>query len=170
MDITLKNKKIIRVDQDFEIPEGWNLIVCHNGFAALSRPTKDKLPSGYTKYERIYLHRYVMGAKRGEHVDHISGDTLDNRRENLRICTNQQNSWNKHNRRERRDKHLTRGYIGVHARFLRRKQKYVFDARGSVNSKRIMIKSGFETPEEAARAYDKYMKEIRGEFGVYNEI
>ena len=90
MDITLKNKKIIKVDKDFKIPEGWNLIVCHNGFAALSRPTKDKLPSGYTKYDRIYLHRYVMDAKRGEHVDHISGDTLDNRQENLRICTNQE--------------------------------------------------------------------------------
>jgi hypothetical protein len=39
----------------------------------------------------IYLHRLIAGALPGEDVDHVNGDTLDNRRCNLRRCTRQQN-------------------------------------------------------------------------------
>ena len=41
-----------------------------------------------------YLHREIMGADTTVVVDHINGDKLDNRRSNLRICTQQQNSYN----------------------------------------------------------------------------
>lgn len=41
-----------------------------------------------------YIHRVIMGAGDGEIVDHISGDKLDNRRINLRICNDLQNSFN----------------------------------------------------------------------------
>ena len=41
-----------------------------------------------------YLHREIMGADFSSVVDHINGDKLDNRRKNLRICTQQQNSFN----------------------------------------------------------------------------
>jgi hypothetical protein len=34
----------------------------------------------------IYLHRFILNAKKGEIVDHINGDAFDNRRKNLRIC------------------------------------------------------------------------------------
>lgn len=170
MELILSNKKKILVDDDFVVPQGWNLLVLHNGFAALSRPTKEKLPSGYTRYERIYLHRYIMKPTGEEHVDHKNGDTLDNRTENLRICTNRENSWNKHRVKTRRDSNLTKGYRGVHARYLRRKKIFVFDAKGKVGNQRVRIISGCETPEEAARAYDKFMIKIRGKFGIYNEI
>ena len=44
----------------------------------------------------IKLHRYIMNIDNSNLlVDHISRDTLDNRKSNLRICTYQQNSFNK---------------------------------------------------------------------------
>jgi HNH endonuclease/AP2 domain len=42
-----------------------------------------------------YLHRIVMGEPPGLYVDHINHDTLDNRRENLRVVTNAQNMQNR---------------------------------------------------------------------------
>lgn len=42
----------------------------------------------------VELHRWIMKPKSGEYVDHIDGNTLDNRRCNLRICTNAANLRN----------------------------------------------------------------------------
>ena len=41
-----------------------------------------------------FLHRIVMGEPEDLVVDHINGDPLDNRRENLRIVTQQENNMN----------------------------------------------------------------------------
>lgn len=42
----------------------------------------------------VYMHRQIMGEPNGMVVDHINGDTLDNRKENLRPCTIAQNMIN----------------------------------------------------------------------------
>lgn len=47
------------------------------------------------KKVKIYLHRIIVGAKKGQYVDHINGDTLDNREENLRICSPSENQMNR---------------------------------------------------------------------------
>jgi hypothetical protein len=48
------------------------------------------------KYVRVSMARVIVGLQRGDprEVDHINGDTLDNRRENLRIVTHAQNGQN----------------------------------------------------------------------------
>lgn len=42
----------------------------------------------------VEMHRYFMQPKQGEYVDHINGNTLDNRRMNLRVCSNAANLRN----------------------------------------------------------------------------
>jgi hypothetical protein len=46
----------------------------------------------------VTMHRFLVQPRDGLHVDHINGDTLDNRRENLRACTQQENNRNRHER------------------------------------------------------------------------
>lgn len=41
-----------------------------------------------------YVHRDILKAKKHSNIDHINGNKLDNRKENLRFCTHQQNMCN----------------------------------------------------------------------------
>lgn len=45
--------------------------------------------------KRILLHRFILNCPKDKIVDHINGDKLDNRRENLRICSFSENSANR---------------------------------------------------------------------------
>ena len=45
--------------------------------------------------EKISLHRFIMGAQPGETIDHINRNPRDNRKINLRFCTDHQNTFNK---------------------------------------------------------------------------
>jgi hypothetical protein len=47
-----------------------------------------------SKRHLVELHRWIMGEPIGKYVDHINKNTLDNRRCNLRICTNSANLRN----------------------------------------------------------------------------
>ena len=64
--------------------------------------------NGYINKKVIVLHRFLMNAELGQYVDHINKNTLDNRIENLRFVTNQQNGFNRHI-----GKNNTSGVIGV---------------------------------------------------------
>lgn len=59
-----------------------------NGTSAVGR---DPYVAGQMNGKRCYLHRIVIEAPDGEHVDHIDGDSLNNRRANLRLVTHAEN-------------------------------------------------------------------------------
>src|SRR5882724_10555952 len=52
------------------------------------------VPQGGGRYKRLKLHRLILGAQPNDRVDHRFGDTLDNRRFNLRFATRSQNRVN----------------------------------------------------------------------------
>lgn len=49
----------------------------------------------YARRKNIMLHRFIVDCPRDKEVDHINGDTLDNRRSNLRIVSRSENNQNR---------------------------------------------------------------------------
>jgi len=54
-------------------------------------------PSGVNgKSRTVYMHAVIVGTPTGMETDHINGDGLDNRRENLRVVSRRMNAQNRH--------------------------------------------------------------------------
>ncbi len=106
----------------------------------------------------ILMHREILSPPSGLMVDHVDGDGLNNQRSNLRVCTNAENQWN-------RGKSVfnSTGFKGV----TYHKRSGVYQAQIRYMGKSIYIGS-FETPEEAAEAYDNYAVNLHGDFSVTN--
>ena len=107
------------------------------------------------------LHRYIMGCVKGDGkiVDHINGNTLDNRKSNLRICTPIENSKNMGKMR-----HNKAGYKGVS----RTSTKNIrWQASICINGSSIHIGT-YATKIEAAEAYDCVAIYYNGEYARLN--
>lgn len=108
---------------------------------------KPYLFTGNQKSERIYFHRLVVGNPEQMQVDHISGDTSDNRKQNLRIVTLQENMCNL-----KKKKSCTSGVRGVS--FDKKRNNWKVDF--TYKKQRFYLKS-FPTIEEAV--YLRYLCE-----------
>lgn len=95
----------------------------------------------------------VLNVPRTTTVDHKNRNSLDNRKENLRVASRSQNSINW----VRRNKY-GRGVARVGG---------LFQVRIVSKGKRKFI-GYYKTPEEARAAYDKAAKQLHGEFAVLN--
>ncbi len=92
----------------------------------------------------IRMHRLIMGAQKGQVVDHINGNTLDNRKSNLRLTSHRVNMQN-----SRKRKNATSKYKGVswHG------AKQVWRSRLYMDGKHYYL-GVYHCEESAARAYD----------------
>ncbi len=107
----------------------------------------------------IYLHRIVIGALKGQEVDHINGNKLDNRRCNLRIATRGQNEANKPLRQDNQT-----GYKGV---WWDAKRK-MFQSYIRIDNRKKFL-GRFVHAIDAARAYNQAAHENYGKFARVNE-
>lgn len=105
------------------------------------------------------LHRAVVGATRGQIVDHINGDTLDNRRANLRICSSLENTRNARKRGG--------GTSSIYKGVSWWKNISKWGAYIRVKGK-LVILGYFDDEVLAAKAYDKAALETFGRFSRLN--
>ena len=110
--------------------------------------------------KKIAMHRFIMKAPKGLQCDHINGNRLDNRKENLRICTSQQNNWNRGKR-----KNLSSIYRGVH--FHKKSNKWTAVIRKGSNVNYLGL---FINETDAAIAYNKKAVVLFGEYARLNII
>lgn len=123
--------------------------------------------------KQVFMHQLIMAGAYG--VDHINGNKFDNRKENLRLVTHQQNAWNSVKRMR-----------GAGGRTASSPYKGVIKCNG-VNNRiywRVIIKLSkkgekpekfsrlgpFQTELDAARAYNEEVVKHRGEYAYLNQL
>lgn len=116
--------------------------------------------------KKVMIHRFIMGLSDDKYtidqvVDHINGDSLDNRKSNLRICTQHQNSQNSRKNGK---------VVGV--KLIPRYNGYNYSkwtAAICSNYKTIYL-GYYDTKAEAILARLKKEKEICGEYGPNKDL
>jgi HNH endonuclease len=112
--------------------------------------------------EFIYMHHMIAGRPPSGFVtDHINGNTLDNRKSNLRFVTVAQNVYNKRKQKSGRTSKFKGVYWAAHASMWR--------VRVAVDRKIFEI-GYFKVELDAARAYDEAAKLHHGQWARINDV
>lgn len=156
------------MSKEIVLTQGFVAVVDDEDFLWLSQYNWCILKLPHNNYAKrtnkaILMHREIMGKLNpdiGElQIDHINHNGLDNRKENLRICTSRQNAGNQRK---------TRGsskYKGVHL------EKQTGEWRASIGINGKNKKSPRFTFEwQAAEWYNYEAKKQFGEFALLNVI
>lgn len=149
MQVVIKGCTVLLDDGDWDNLKhlGWRIAKHHN--------------KKYVYGSNNHMHRIIMGLPKGAvgDVDHINGNGLDNRRENLRICTRQENSRNSAPRSGAASK-----YKGV---VISRQGTY----RARISDGKTLRSLGtYKTEVEAAVAYNIAATTTFGSFARLNKI
>lgn len=153
-----QGKYAIVDDEDFEYLSKFKWCVsennCSGKFYAQRRSDK---ASGL---KVISMHRLLSKANVGEVVDHINGNSIDNRKSNLRTCSIAENSRNAN-----RPVNNTSGYKGVY--WDKSKNKWT----AQIKFEKATIPLGrYHDIIEAAKAYNAAAIKYHGEFANLNQI
>ena len=125
----------------------WSVKVGNNNLYAVSN----------SKGFEVKMHRLIMSATDGQQIDHINGNGLDNRKDNLRFATSAQNCQN---REKLKGKSLFKGVTVENGRF-----------RSTIWIRRKKVFLGmYEKEEHAAIAYNFAAQKLYGEFAKINSV
>lgn len=153
--ILLVNKMVALVDdEDFEsfsAKKWYSIKTDKHSIYAITKASSHSM---------AYMHRTIMNAQKGQIVDHIDGDGLNNQRSNLRFATTSQNAQNM-----RVHKTSVSGYKGV----TWRKLDKLWYANIVINGK-VLGLGNFKIKEDAAHAYNAAAIKHFGEFAHLNKI
>ena len=108
--------------------------------------------------KNVRMHRFLLYAIKGEEVDHIDGDGLNNTRENIQMVSRQTNSI-----KREVFSHNKTGYAGID------QFRSGYRARIGYNYGTVFV-GVFDTLEEAASARDKELVKLFGEDAPMSKI
>ena len=145
---TKKGEEILIDDEDYEMLNKFTWYIHQRGYVCSHTSRK-------TGRKQIKMHRMITNCPDNMIVDHWNRNKLDNRRVNLRITNHQMNTANSKPQGNRK-------YKGVH------KHHNKWRALIGFNGKSIHL-GLFDTPEQAAMAYNNKAIELFGEFAKLNE-
>ncbi len=152
IEIELTQGFVAKVDvEDYDLVSGrnWHAVKRQSGLVYAATNISDERGQ-----RPLSMHRVLM--PEAERVDHINGDGTDNRRANLRAATHAQNMRNR-----KKHKNNTSGFKGVSP--MRGKWRAQIRFEGRKHHLGI-----FDSPEEAAEAYDEAARRLHGEFARTN--
>lgn len=143
--IKVSHKLALVDDDDYARVTAHNWWLLKAGYAYTQKSMKGKRTT-------TLIHRLIMNPPKGMEVDHINGDKLDNRKQNLRLCTRSENNMN-------------RKHTGVYRGIRWTKNGW----QAEIKTNRVYKYLGrFKDPIQAAMAYDKAAKKQHGSFARLN--
>lgn len=142
-------------DADYEWLSQWRWRVHNKPDGQIYARTSIKINN---KWTTVFMHRLIMKPHPHLEVDHINRNGLDNRRENLRICTRRQNLFNAIGKIKSTSK-----YKGVSWSSGRKKWCVSIFANG-----RAINLGRYNNEIEAAKVYDQAAKKYFGEYARIN--
>ena len=135
----------------------------------IRHPDGGRKKDGALRHTRVSMHRFLMNPDADEEVDHWNRDKLDNRKDNLRPCSREENG---RNLSKRQDRAFTSRFKGVS--YSKPVEDMISDARSKpwvahIAAGMVHHYLGmYPTEEEAALAYDEGSKKYHGKFGRLN--
>lgn len=109
-------------------------------------------------FKQYLLHRELLAAPESSYVDHINGDKMDNRKVNLRLCTNKDNTRNSSPHKDSSSVYKGVSWYSPTSNWTSR-----------ISADGFLYHLGrYPTELEAATAYDKKAKELFGEYAWLN--
>lgn len=148
-----KERETILDDDDFEKASKFHW------FASETKGGKIYVYGDVESRKKILLHRWLLKAKKGQTIDHIDGNTLNNSRSNLRFCSQGENLRN-----ARKHKNCSSKFKGVY--FDKDRSRWV----SQIKIEKPKYIGSYDNEIEAALAYNVAASFAFKEFAKLNSM